>query len=665
MLQLVGAWLRGSGKQWLLVLDNADIEAVIFKPVDVINATSPGTAQKRIIDFLAIPSRGQTVLTTRHNKVASQFVDDCDIITVGPMTKSDSINLFRKKAGEHHDAMDVEELVGELGYIPLAIAHAAAFIKRKVPLCTVQIYLQELRKTAVSDASLLTANYNELRRDGEANNSVIDTWQVSFEHIRHIRPSAADCLSLMSFYDHRSISRTLLKERHTDADLTRQQMSTDADVDDDVLMLYEFHLIGIGVGNEAFELHPLVQLAARKWLERQNSEDQWLRRSIMNLEYALLRSTDLQSLQWPDLLPHMRLALTCELQDEASSLCLADMCFIASYEVESLFGALESSLWARRSWTERKKHLGNAHIDTLRAELRLAGLLQTLGRKVEVENMLNRCSTIAEKQSDSSREWRDFHIRCLHEIGKRKTSQENLADAETYFRRALELGSKHSEMAYIPSCVASLTDVLLNQNKLSEAETLCRQALDTCTKTYGSGYQITSDIVECLADVLYSKGNLEGALEMYSDASEGFKHIFGVGNHLTLISKTKIARILQAQGKMQEAVNLLEQIYQITSNSCRQESRFTLIIAQNYAQALQGIGKAMQALDVMKACAMSTQRMLGPDHEHTIQRLNFVSKWECEFEEEQVSQVVRSVHEQQVEREQQGRKRKRDECGAE
>jgi hypothetical protein len=73
----------------------------------------------------------------------------------------------------------------------------------------------------------------------------------------------------------------------------------------------------------------------------------------------------------------------------------------------------------------------------------------------------------------------------------------------------------------------------------------------------------------------------------------------------------------------------------------------------------------MQALAVMKACAASTERLLGPDHEDTIRRLNFVSKWECEFEEEQESQVVRSVHEQQGESEQQGRNRKRDKCGAE
>lgn len=107
VLELVETWLRGSGKQWLLVLDNADLEDVLFKQV---NSASPNALRKRTIDFLAIPSCGQTVLTTRHKKVALQFVDECDIVTVGPMAEQDAITVFRNKTGEHHDAMDVEKL---------------------------------------------------------------------------------------------------------------------------------------------------------------------------------------------------------------------------------------------------------------------------------------------------------------------------------------------------------------------------------------------------------------------------------------------------------------------------------------------------------------------------------------------------------------------------
>jgi tetratricopeptide (TPR) repeat protein len=609
----------------LLILDNADVEDVLFKPVDVVNATSQGTAQKRMIDFLAIPSHGQTVLTTRHNKVASQFVDDCDVITVGPMTKSDAIDLFRKKAGEHHDATDIEELVGELGYIPLAIAHAAAFIKRKVPLCTVQTYLEELRNTVESDASLLTANYNELRRDDEANNSVINTWQVSFEHIRQIRPSAADRLSLMSFYDHRSIPRTLLMIRYTDADLTGQHMSTDSNIDEDLLMLYEFHLISIGVGSEAFELHPLVQLAARKWLQWQNNEDQWLRGSLLNLTYAWLDNAN-SFPQYMNLLPHSQLALTYALQDEGSALCLAAICFQASHHVECLLGASESSLWARRSWVERTKHLGNTHIETLRAELRLADLLHILGKKEESQNMLNCCSAIAEKHSGSSREWKGFHIECLHVLGKGETSQGNLADAETYFRRALELCNKHSETVHIdiPTCVNSLAGVLLHQKKHSEAEATCRHALVTCIEFYGSKHDCTLRVTESLADVLYDKGDSEAALEMYNGVFEGRKHTSEVEYLVTLSAKAKIAGILQAQQKTQEAVDIWKQVHQLSSDHYGKEMFFTLLFAQIYAHCLFEIGDFDRALEVVKTCATSSQRVLGPDPKSSIERIQLL-----------------------------------------
>lgn len=629
MLQLVETWLRGSGKQWLLVLDNSDLEAVLFEPVDAVNVTSPSTARKRTIDFLAIPSCGQTLLTTRHNKVASQFVDDCDIVTVGPMTKSDAMNLFRKKAGEHHDAMDSEKLVGELGNIPLAIAHAAAFIKRKVPLCTVQTYLGELRKTAESDASLLTANYNELRRDDEADNSVINTWQVSFEHIRHIRPSAADRLSLMSFYDHRSIPITLLKIRRTDLDTTGQYTSTDADLDGDLLMLYEFHLISIGVANEALELHPLVQLAARKWLKSQNREDQWLRESLRNLSYTLPDKKDsvLPQSQWRIFLPHIQLALTYELQDKASALCLAEMCGQAAYYITFTSGLSASQISLRRCWAERTRHLGKSHIITLRAELRLAGLLMTLGKKEEGQNMFKHCSTMAEKHSDSSHGWKDFHIQLLHEIGKGDASQGNFADAETYFRRALELSHKHPGIAYVPRCVDSLKDMLLHQKKQSEAENTCRHALVACIETYGSKHKFTLRVAESLADVLYDKGVFEEALEMYNDVFEGRKHTSGVEYLVGLHTKVKIARTLQAQKKSEEAVVVFEQVRQLSSDrygDYGEDMVHTLHFAQNYAISLSIAGKVDRALEVMKACATDSRRILGPDHQFSIERTQFV-----------------------------------------
>jgi hypothetical protein len=57
----------------------------------------------------------------------------------------------------------------------------------------------------------LNRDEGDVRRDRAVTNSIILTWEISFEHIRKIRHSAAGLLSLMSFFDCQAIPETLLK----------------------------------------------------------------------------------------------------------------------------------------------------------------------------------------------------------------------------------------------------------------------------------------------------------------------------------------------------------------------------------------------------------------------------------------------------------------------
>jgi len=65
-------------------------------------------------------------------------------------------------------------------------------------------------------------------------NSIIITWQISFDHIRHVRPSAADLLSLMSFFDRQGISEALLQSRNGQSDVRETHSGDVADVNSDV-----------------------------------------------------------------------------------------------------------------------------------------------------------------------------------------------------------------------------------------------------------------------------------------------------------------------------------------------------------------------------------------------------------------------------------------------
>ena len=681
MLQIVEKWLRGSGSKWLLILDNADLEDVLFKPVDAVNAAPLKVGKKRVIDCLALPSCGQTVLTTRHKTVASKFVDECDVITVGPMAKPDAITLFRNKAVGQHDAFAVEKLVHELGYVPLAIAHAAAFIRSQVPPCPIRSYLNKLEETKKSDASLLTANYNELRRDPEADNSIINTWQISFEHIRQIRPSAADRLSLMSCYDHRSIPRVLIlsqnvTESHpsSSASQTSIAISTniehvepaiytdaltdtlvDVELPADIATLYSFHLVSIGHSGDDYEIHPLVQLAARKWLKSRNKEDPWLRKSLQCLTYAVPDPTDFFSSQWRVLIPHLQLALTNELQDKVSGLLLAQLCSYA-FSLSSYSDDAERSAWLNRCLAERTRYLGDDHLLTLEVELELSSQLYRLGEAEEAHVMLKHCSMLAEKYAESSRTWRSFHVICLRTMGAMEESLGHLADAETHLRRALGECMSITEHESIRNCVEDLKDVLLRQKKQSEAETVCRQALEVCKTSYGSEHTSTLGVSASLASVLHKKGDLAGALKTYASVCEAYKRMSPAVDPQTLLVKIlsvmlSMSWILQAQGKMQEAADLTEQAYRMSSDRWGRESSLTLLYTEAYADALGEAGKHYEALEMMKSCATNTRRLCGPDHEDYINRSRYVAILE---------DIVQLKA--QYELEQQGRRRIRDKC---
>ncbi|KAM7188718.1 hypothetical protein V8F33_010488 [Rhypophila sp. PSN 637] len=150
----------------------------------------------------------------------------------------------------------------------------------------------------------------DLRRDVGVSNAVLTIWQISFDYIRSKRPSAADLLSLMSFFDRQGIPEWVLKPyrtlndviptvtschwcRHpwrcrrrlaparTRLDGTDDQM--DSGFEDDVVMLRDYCLIAATEGGEEFEMHWLVQLSTRRWLEAFKQQDTFKQQYIKRI----------------------------------------------------------------------------------------------------------------------------------------------------------------------------------------------------------------------------------------------------------------------------------------------------------------------------------------------------------------------------------------------
>ena len=220
ILELAYTWLRDERKgKWLVILDNVDDASFLVKaPTDLFKDDqkhSTGSRNGRPLkEYLPQCQHGRILVTSRNKSAAQQLVERSDAIPVSPMDDMHALALFEKKLAIPHNDRDASaELVRALEYMPLAIVQAAAYIAQRNPRYSVSRYLEDFQRTDHEKTRLLNYMDGHLRRDQEAKNSIIITWQTSFEHIREIRPSAADLLSLMSFFDRQGIPEALLRRR--------------------------------------------------------------------------------------------------------------------------------------------------------------------------------------------------------------------------------------------------------------------------------------------------------------------------------------------------------------------------------------------------------------------------------------------------------------------
>lgn len=191
------------------------------------------------------------------------------------------------------------------------------------PRSSVRNYLDEFRKSDRRKTNLLNLAGGELRRDIKAKNSIIITWQISFDYIRESKPSAAELLSLMSFCDRQGIPESLLRCKSDDrngnseknqpeaeyymagnllndsiAEVESNDSGNDSDSDvieqlsnysdndnfeTDIMTLRNFSFITANKDGVTFGMHRLVQLATLEWLRAQDVYEHWRHQFLIRL----------------------------------------------------------------------------------------------------------------------------------------------------------------------------------------------------------------------------------------------------------------------------------------------------------------------------------------------------------------------------------------------
>ena len=171
-------------------------------------------------------------------------------------------NLLIQKDLVDSSPADAMAIVAFLTYLRLAMAQAAA-------------YINENGITLADYLALLYGNeqVEDYARYSDAEIPVPSTWLVSFQKIQKSSPLAADYLSFMACIDHKDIPQVLLSP----GPLGKKEM-------DAVSRLNAHSFVTRHSEAQSFDLHRLVHLTFRNWLQMKGMLVEWARRAIMRLE---------------------------------------------------------------------------------------------------------------------------------------------------------------------------------------------------------------------------------------------------------------------------------------------------------------------------------------------------------------------------------------------
>ncbi|MFV2099381.1 NB-ARC domain-containing protein, partial [Micromonospora sp. LOL_014] len=242
------SWLERTSKRWLIVLDNLD---------------SPGDAA----DWWPPNSRnGRTVVTTRRRDPVLD-TDGRVLVDVDVFSPDDAVDYLDGAIGASGDQDDdLAALAAELGYLPLALAQAAAFIRdRSLDPAGYRARLADRRKRLVE-----LVPPDDALPDGHRA-TVAVTWSLSIDVADSHPPAglARHVLNLAAVLDPNGIPEAVFT---TDAAVTHladrsgRQVTAD-DVRDALRNLHRLSLVTHDAATGTVRVHALVQRVTRDPLD--------------------------------------------------------------------------------------------------------------------------------------------------------------------------------------------------------------------------------------------------------------------------------------------------------------------------------------------------------------------------------------------------------------
>ena len=611
--RLVHKWLCSEANgPWLMIVDNLD--------TDVLIEVQKEKEKVSLASLLPQTDHGSILITSRNADIARSLIGrEKDIIAVGAMSNDEAVQLLENYLGDK--SMDgAIRLVSTLDCIPLAIVQAAAYINRLGPRMSILKYLEEL-ETTERQAQLLRKAATDLRRDEQASNSVLMTWQISFDHIRQKQPRAADLLSLMSFFNRQGIPEFMMRyytdgdrEGQDDSSSTRSEEGTD--FEEDVAVLRAFSLVDTTKREDEFEMHGLVQLATRLWLRSTNTERKWCQAFIqaMSQEFPIGEYENWPKCQtlFSHALPLVEEQSLVDEKTEEWALLLNNVGWYASQR--GLFA--QAKRVVSKALEIRKEVLGGDAPGTLHSLGLLASILSDSGKYAEAES-INR-ETLAARKKVLGKEHRGT-LTAMNNLAFVLDRQAKYEEAESILRETLAAHKKVLGEGHPGTLVtmSNLGEVQRNRGKYEEAESIHRETLAARKKVLGEEHPDTLVTMNNLGVVLGTLGKYEEAESIYRQTLATNERVLGKEHPNTLAAMSSLGVMLHTRGKYKESELLHREAVALYDKVLGKDHPDTLTSVYSLAYHLQGQHRYDESNALYERACAGFSAALGNDHPTT------------------------------------------------
>ena len=484
-VQAVRHWLEHTG-EWLLIFDNAD-------------------TPERLKAYYPRNPKGHILLTSR-----AQLFDTLGIarpLALEKMDPEEALRFLYTRTGRAEsdpaEKNAAEHLAAELGYLPLALEQAAAYITAKT--ARFQDYLTSYQRQRL-------ALLNKAQpKTGEYPASVASTWALNFQEVEQ-DPVAADVLRVSAFLSPDAIPLELLSSGASQfGPILAEELATSEDplvLNEALEPLTRYSLIRLDIDAQTYSIHRMVQEVVKDQVGVEQ-QAQWAERVVRAVAQSF-PEVDYQT--WTRCERYIPHVLVCAAYIDRWSMTFPEarnLLLQGGYYFYQRGQYRETEPLWNSALAMCERVLGPEHPETLSTVNNLAELYRNQG-KYELAGPL--------------------------------------------YQRALEarervLGSEHPDTL---STVNSLAILYSVQGKHELAESLFQRALETRERVLGPEHPDTLSSLNNLAILYHDQGKYEQAEPLYRRALTNYERVLGPEHPTTIRVRNNYADLLE---KMKQKTN--------------------------------------------------------------------------------------------------------------